>query len=111
MLIDDNKQVVANFVEVCQNRHDLAAADETLLTKSIASFREEMQRAIVLGIDYVVLHPGSARGSCEADGIETCARIQCEYMGTSFLPRRSGGRIETRSLSIIELCSLGFLPR
>ena len=53
---------------------NLAAADETLLTKSIASFREEVQRAILLGIDYVVLHPGSARGSCEADGIETCAR-------------------------------------
>ena len=25
---EDNKRVVANFVEVCQNRHDLAAADE-----------------------------------------------------------------------------------
>jgi len=25
-------------------------------------------------VDYVVVHPGSARGSCEADGIETCAR-------------------------------------
>ena len=26
--IEDNKRVVANFVEVCQNQHDLAAADE-----------------------------------------------------------------------------------
>jgi hypothetical protein len=25
---EDNKRVVANFVEVCQNQHDLAAADE-----------------------------------------------------------------------------------
>ena len=24
---DNNKRVVANFVEVCQNQHDLAAAD------------------------------------------------------------------------------------
>jgi deoxyribonuclease-4 len=53
---------------------NLAAADELLLEKSIASFREEVQRAILLGVDYVVVHPGSARGSCEADGIETCAR-------------------------------------
>jgi len=53
---------------------NLAAADEALLLKSIASFREEVERAIVLGVDYVVLHPGSARGSCEADGIKTCAR-------------------------------------
>ena len=53
---------------------NLAAADELLLAKSIASFREEVQRAIVLGVDYLVLHPGSARGSCEADGIQACAR-------------------------------------
>jgi deoxyribonuclease-4 len=52
---------------------NLAAADELLLAKSIASFREEVQRAITLGVDYLVLHPGSARGSCETDGIERCA--------------------------------------
>ena len=52
---------------------NLAAADETLLLKSIASFREEVERAILLGVDYLVLHPGSARGSCEADAIEICA--------------------------------------
>jgi deoxyribonuclease-4 len=52
---------------------NLAAADESLLAKSIASFREEVERAILLGVDYLVLHPGSARGSCEKDGIETCA--------------------------------------
>lgn len=28
MSIENNKRVVANFVEVCQNQHDLAAADE-----------------------------------------------------------------------------------
>lgn len=27
MSVEDNKQVVARFVEVCQNQHDLAAAD------------------------------------------------------------------------------------
>ncbi len=53
---------------------NLAAADEVMLEKSRASFREEVQRAIVLGVDYLVVHPGSAHGSCEADGIETCAR-------------------------------------
>ena len=53
---------------------NLAAADELMLQKSRASFREEVQRAILLRVDYVVVHPGSARGSCETDGIETCAR-------------------------------------
>jgi deoxyribonuclease-4 len=53
---------------------NLSSADELILSKSIASFREEAQRAIVLGVDYLVVHPGSARGACEADGIATCAR-------------------------------------
>jgi deoxyribonuclease-4 len=53
---------------------NLSAADDVILQKSIASFREEVQRAIVLGVDYLVVHPGSARGACEADGIATCAR-------------------------------------
>jgi len=52
---------------------NLAAADESILLKSIASFREEVGRAILLGVDYLVLHPGSARGSSESDAIEICA--------------------------------------
>jgi len=51
---------------------NLAAADETILLKSIASFREEVERAILLGVDYLVVHPGSARGSSAADAIEIC---------------------------------------
>ena len=53
---------------------NLAATDEVILQKSRASFREEVERAILLGADYVVVHPGSARGAGEMDGIETCAR-------------------------------------
>jgi deoxyribonuclease-4 len=53
---------------------NLSSADDLILSKSIASFREEAQRAILLGVDYLVVHPGSARGACEADGIATCAR-------------------------------------
>ena len=30
MSTEDNKRVVANFVEVCQNQHNLAAADEII---------------------------------------------------------------------------------
>lgn len=52
---------------------NLAAADPIILEKSRASFREELERALLLGVDYLVVHPGSARGACEADGISTCA--------------------------------------
>src|SRR5712692_6822544 len=52
---------------------NLAATDVLILQKSRASFREEVQRAILLGVDYLVVHPGSARGACATDGLETCA--------------------------------------
>jgi deoxyribonuclease IV len=52
---------------------NLAAADPLMLQKSRDSFREELERGIILGVDYLVVHPGSARGACEADGIATCA--------------------------------------
>jgi deoxyribonuclease-4 len=52
---------------------NLAAADEGVREKSVASFREEVERGLTLGADYLVLHPGSARGACEADAIRTCA--------------------------------------
>jgi deoxyribonuclease-4 len=52
---------------------NLSAADEIILVKSIDSFREEVARAIALGVDYLVVHPGSARGCSEADALEICA--------------------------------------
>ena len=52
---------------------NLAAADEGIREKSIASFREEIERGLQLGADYLVVHPGSARGACEEDAIRTCA--------------------------------------
>jgi deoxyribonuclease-4 len=57
----------------CNYLVNLAAGDELMLQKSRISFREEIARAIQLGADYLVVHPGSARGACEADGIRTCA--------------------------------------
>ncbi len=57
----------------CNYLVNLAAADELLLEKSRASFREEVERALWLGVEYLVVHPGSSRGSCEADGLLTCS--------------------------------------
>jgi deoxyribonuclease-4 len=52
---------------------NLAAADCGIREKSVASFREEVERGIALGADFLVVHPGSARGACEKDAIRTCA--------------------------------------
>lgn len=60
---------------------NLAAANDEMLAKSVASFRQEIIRGIVLGVDYVVVHPGSSHGVCETDGIATCAaaiKVACE---------------------------------
>jgi deoxyribonuclease-4 len=64
---------------------NLAAADEIILLKSIESFREEVERAITLGVDYLVVHPGSARGCPEQDALEICAlSIQVACKGLKF---------------------------
>jgi deoxyribonuclease IV len=52
---------------------NLAAADANIREKSVASFREEVERGLALGADFLVVHPGSARGACEADALRTCA--------------------------------------
>jgi deoxyribonuclease-4 len=52
---------------------NLATLDPVIRDKSIAAFRGELERAAVIGADYLVLHPGNYRGrSCE-DGIASFA--------------------------------------
>jgi len=64
---------------------NLSAADEIILLKSIESFREEVERAIALGVDYLVVHPGSARGCPEQDALEICAlSLQVACKGLRF---------------------------
>ena len=52
---------------------NLAAADPILRERSINAFRGELQRTLALGADYLVTHPGSARGRSVSDGIAACA--------------------------------------
>jgi hypothetical protein len=40
---DDNKRVVAEFVERCQNQHDLGFADEIFHPKFVNHYRPEGQ--------------------------------------------------------------------
>ena len=52
---------------------NLAASDAVIREKSIAAFRGEIERALALGADFLVTHPGSAKGTTPAHAIETCA--------------------------------------
>jgi deoxyribonuclease-4 len=52
---------------------NLAASDAIIREKSIAAFRKEIERALALGADFLVTHPGSAKGGSAAEAIKTCA--------------------------------------
>ena len=72
---------ISPIVIHCNYLVNLSAANHELLEKSRASFREEIERCLQLRADYLVVHPGSARGSCEEDAIDTCAdslKIACD---------------------------------
>lgn len=52
---------------------NLASPKPDLLEKSLASFRHEIECAAMLGVRYLVFHPGSHTGAGEKKGMETIA--------------------------------------
>lgn len=51
---------------------NLAAADPEIRRKSVSAFRGELRRALALGADYLVTHPGSSKGSSVSHAIAAC---------------------------------------
>jgi deoxyribonuclease-4 len=51
---------------------NLASAEPFIRERSIAAFRRELARAVALGADYLVTHPGSAKGASPAAALRTC---------------------------------------
>ena len=49
---------------------NLAAPDDTLYEKSIQACLDELQRCEVLGLPYLVIHPGAHMGTGEARGLQ-----------------------------------------
>jgi deoxyribonuclease-4 len=66
---------------------NLCAADESILSKSHATLKEELNRCARLGIEYLNFHPGSHMGRGEADGIKRIAEslnlIHADTHGTT----------------------------
>ncbi len=61
---------------------NLASSNQLFLKKSIEAFRGEIERAMVVCADYLVLHPGSFRGSeREAGLLQTAAAIGASTQG------------------------------
>ena len=53
---------------------NLASSDEGLRQRSVAALRDEVERCELLGIPFLVLHPGSHGGSGEDAGLERIVR-------------------------------------
>jgi deoxyribonuclease-4 len=61
---------------------NLASTTPLFLKKSIEAFRGELQRALAICADYLVLHPGSFRGADrEAGLLQTAAAIAAAAQG------------------------------
>ena len=52
---------------------NLAGGNPEFHAKSIAAFRSEVERALALSAEYLVLHPGSFRGSSREEGLQRVA--------------------------------------
>jgi deoxyribonuclease IV len=76
---------------------NLAGSNETFHKKSIAAFRGELERGLALCADYLVLHPGSFRGSSWEQGLErVAAAIEEAAQGLDL-----GGRKQSGNLTIL----------
>ncbi len=51
---------------------NLASGDPAIRKKSVAAFRRELERALALGADFLVTHPGSAKDSSPEKAIAMC---------------------------------------
>lgn len=52
---------------------NMASSTERFLAKSVEAFRGELQRALDLSAEYLVLHPGSFRGTSREEGLARVA--------------------------------------
>lgn len=51
---------------------NLATGSPEIRIKSVAAFRDEIERGLTIGADYLVVHPGSGRGGATEQAIENC---------------------------------------
>src|SRR5689334_19045996 len=67
---------------------NLASVNELFLKKSIEAFRGEIERALALCADFLVLHPGSFRGADREKGLlQTAAAIAAAAQGLDLAGR------------------------
>lgn len=91
---------------------NLASPKEELFQKSIAAFADELERAELLGLDFLVMHPGAHVGSGVDAGIERIANGMREsfdrvpHVKTRVLLENTAGGGSTMGRSFEELSDL-----
>ena len=91
---------------------NLASPKEELFQKSIAAFADELERAELLGLDFLVMHPGAHVGSGVEAGIERIATgmreafDQVPHVKTRVLLENTAGGGSTMGRSFEELRDL-----
>ena len=68
------KYDLAPLVIHCNYLINLAGVNPGFHEKSVRAFRGEVEGALALGAEFLVLHPGSFRGSSREEGLERVAR-------------------------------------
>ena len=91
---------------------NLASADVRIRALSIAAFRREMIRAVSLGADYLVTHPGSAKGTTTSRALKTSAESLCraakelQLNGLSILIENTAGQGRTLGRTFEEVAEI-----
>jgi deoxyribonuclease-4 len=81
---------IQTILSHCTYLINIASNEPEKLEKSRIALASEMERSALLGIDYVVLHPGAHMGQGDEKGLETAARSLSkvlEPLENSFTPR------------------------
>jgi deoxyribonuclease-4 len=72
---------------------NLASITAEFHRKSVEAFRGELKRAVQLGAEFLVLHPGSFRGRSREEGLEVAAR--------SIAEAAEGSELEKSDLTVL----------
>ena len=70
---------------------NLASCNETLRAQSVAAFRGEIERALAIGAEYLVAHPGNCKGHTVEEGIYSVIRSLAE----------AAQDLDTKSLTVL----------
>ncbi len=91
---------------------NLAASDAVVLEKSLVSFQLELANAQAVGADFLIIHPGSARGQTTQEAIDVFANCLAasqknfEWKGLRLLLENTAGGGATLGRTFAELAAL-----